>query len=163
LCYRKWVKRQVERATNLNHRQSCAIRFNEIVLKPSTTSIFTFSVFRLLTLRFYLRIHERHELDIIPDCSDNESTFSLFSRYPILGTFDATTVSVFESQHSSAKIPQKSHHLIRMLVFTLSNIISVTNATLRRANAIATRAYINADRFMHNAMSYVMGRDLTFG
>ena len=47
LCCRKWVKRQVERATNLNHRQLCAIRFNEIVLKPpNATSIFTFSVFR---------------------------------------------------------------------------------------------------------------------
>lgn len=135
LCCRKWVKRQVERAANLNHRQFCAIWFNEIVLKaPNAISIFTFSVFRLPALSDLTcaAIHARHELDVIPDCSNNESTFGVPSHYPTRANSarirgdDGICLRV--KSNALAKIPSR---LVRMLVFTFSNIfyiISITGA-----------------------------------
>lgn len=45
-CVGKWVKRQVERAANLNHRQFCAVQFDSARsfrnLPPSPLPFFTF-------------------------------------------------------------------------------------------------------------------------
>lgn len=162
-CYRKWVKRQVERATNLNHRQFRAVQFDSarsFLKPPSTTSIFTFPVFRLPALWPHSRASTaRHRSRFR---SNNESTSGLFSRCLICTSTRAQlqTRRIRSDGVCLRPIKRARHRSVHMLVLTLA-IISITGVAPRRANVIviASRVCINAGRFTRNAISCIMTGD----